>query len=116
MTEYSLAEPNTRRLFNQAIFARIWIDREQIAQTELAGPFSELLDENHDEARSQPVDRTQGTVVRPMRRGVDATGQTGPVPEQPDLAGWTFKAGEPRHSGSGHERNLRLFARVGVRT
>lgn len=40
---YMMAAPQTRRLFNQAIFARIWIDRERVSDIELASPFAELL-------------------------------------------------------------------------
>jgi site-specific DNA recombinase len=40
---YLMAEPNTRRIFNQAIFARVWIDTEQVAGRELSLPFADLL-------------------------------------------------------------------------
>ena len=40
---YCLAEPQTRRIFNQAIFARIWIMQETVADIELAFPFAEVL-------------------------------------------------------------------------
>ena len=43
---YLMAAPNTRRLFNQAIFERIWIKRETIADIELASPFADLLAED----------------------------------------------------------------------
>jgi site-specific DNA recombinase len=40
---YQLATPGTRRLFNQAIFKRIWISREAVDHAELAEPFDELI-------------------------------------------------------------------------
>ena len=40
---YVSAEPQTRRLFNQAIFARIWIKQEAVSDTDLASPFGDLL-------------------------------------------------------------------------
>jgi DNA invertase Pin-like site-specific DNA recombinase len=36
---YMAAEPQTRRVFNPAIFSRIWIDREEVADRELAVPL-----------------------------------------------------------------------------
>jgi len=41
-TAYVLAKPTTRRVFNQAIYERIWIDREHVAGTQLASPFAEI--------------------------------------------------------------------------
>jgi SOS regulatory protein LexA len=49
---YRQADPVTRRLFNQAIFERIWIDRESVSGTELTSPMSEVLTISH----STPVD------------------------------------------------------------
>ena len=40
---YQPATPGTRRLFNQAIFKRIWISREAVDHAELAEPFDELI-------------------------------------------------------------------------
>ncbi len=39
---YILAKPTTRRVFNQAIYERIWIDREHVLDTQLASPFAEI--------------------------------------------------------------------------
>ncbi len=41
---YVRADPNGRRLFNQAFFERIWIDQEEVADVEMASPFADLLD------------------------------------------------------------------------
>ena len=40
---YRLAKPGTRRLFNQAIFQRIWIEREAVGDAQLAEPFDDLI-------------------------------------------------------------------------
>ncbi len=40
---YITAQPTTRRLFNQAIFERIWISRETVEDAQLAQPFHDLL-------------------------------------------------------------------------
>lgn len=50
---YLHARPNERRLFNHAIFERIWIDREDIARVQLADPFAEML---HDAPHSNTPD------------------------------------------------------------
>jgi hypothetical protein len=42
---YIAATDSQRRLFNQAIFYRIWIDREDVSGSSLAEPFDDLLDE-----------------------------------------------------------------------
>lgn len=42
---YIAATDSQRRLFNQAIFDRIWIDREDVSGSSLAEPFEDLLDE-----------------------------------------------------------------------
>jgi site-specific DNA recombinase len=41
---YSRADANGRRLFNQAIFRRIWIENEHIDQSELESPFREIAE------------------------------------------------------------------------
>ncbi len=41
---YGGADANGRRLFNQAIFRRIWIDDERIDRTELESPFHEMAE------------------------------------------------------------------------
>ena len=41
---YRSAGRETRRLFNQAIFDRIWIDIEEVADVELASPMKEILE------------------------------------------------------------------------
>lgn len=41
---YRASDAEGRRLYNQAIFDRIWIDVEQVANVELASPFRELLE------------------------------------------------------------------------
>jgi hypothetical protein len=41
---YLLADPSTRRLFNQAIFDGFWIDRETIARSEIKAPFEDMLE------------------------------------------------------------------------
>ncbi len=57
---YLIAEPNTRRVFKQTIFARIWIDREQVARLELAAPFKELIEgDDDDERRAAPRGATE---------------------------------------------------------
>ena len=40
---YRLATPTVRRLLNQAIFKRIWIDKEAVNGVELAKPFDDLI-------------------------------------------------------------------------
>lgn len=40
---YITAQPTTRRLFNQAIFERIWVSRETVEAIQLAHPFDDLL-------------------------------------------------------------------------
>ena len=42
-TAYCRANPTQRRLFNQALFAAIWIDNEDVACSQLAVPFDDLL-------------------------------------------------------------------------
>jgi DNA invertase Pin-like site-specific DNA recombinase len=42
---YIAATDKQRRLFNQAIFKRIWIDNEDVSDSTLAEPFEELLDD-----------------------------------------------------------------------
>jgi site-specific DNA recombinase len=51
-TAYRAADPSTRRLFNQAIFERIWIDREDVQKAILASPIREVLALDDAEARS----------------------------------------------------------------
>ena len=45
-TAYCRADPTQRRLFNQALFAAIWIDNEDVACSQLAVPFDDLLAED----------------------------------------------------------------------
>lgn len=70
---YLLADHQTRRLFNQAIFARIWIDREAIADTELASPFRDLLADDLLRDASQTNGDSHGT-RETRRRGVARRG------------------------------------------
>lgn len=63
-TAYLLAEPNTRRLLNQAIFRGFWIDREEIARAELASPFMELVERVH-ETPGQVHQKTEPNVIEP---------------------------------------------------
>jgi site-specific DNA recombinase len=60
---YQLADPNTRRLFNQAIFSRIWIDTEKIADRELSEPFADLLQK--DEERPGTLGELAGWSLEP---------------------------------------------------
>ena len=58
-TAYCRANPKQRRLFNQALFEAIWIDREDVADSQLAAPFDDLiaedlLPERSDEHIPQP--------------------------------------------------------------
>jgi hypothetical protein len=45
-TAYCRANPTQRRLFNQALFAAIWIDNEDVACSQFAVPFDDLLAED----------------------------------------------------------------------
>jgi len=54
LAAYITAEPTVRRLFNQAIFERIWISRENIHAVRLAQPFAGLL-----ASQQQQPDRDQ---------------------------------------------------------
>jgi site-specific DNA recombinase len=67
---YLMAEPQTRRLFNQAIYQRIWIKQEAVSDIELAGPFVDLLvdDLQGDIARTAPdVPGEPGDDARPSK-------------------------------------------------
>jgi site-specific DNA recombinase len=58
---YLMAGPKARRLFNQAIFERIWIRRETVADVELASPFSDLLAEDMAQLAAERAPATADT-------------------------------------------------------
>jgi site-specific DNA recombinase len=77
---YSGAEPQTRRIFNQAIFARIWIDREEVARRELATPFRDLLAEDlagGGPAHGAGPERVNGETEQVPDRGAASLGEAG---------------------------------------
>jgi len=102
---YLIAEPNTRRIFNQAIFARIWIDREQVAASELVTPFSELLRE--DEQMMRPKGHVEPAETRRTRRDVARDDTNAVAAELPD---WRLQAGPNPESGAGSARTSTEFS------
>ena len=60
---YLLAEPSTRRLFNQAIFNGFWIDSETIQRSEINEPFEELLEQTAE--RSDADRAAEAVVIQP---------------------------------------------------
>ena len=85
-TAYILAKPTTRRIFNQAIYDRILIDRETIASTEHATPFAEI----HALEQELPPDAPTGPRAAP-----DAAGS--------QLGAWTLNSqGPARRARTGH--------------
>ena len=52
---YLLAEPSTRRLFNQAIFKGFWIDSETIQRSEISQPFEKLLEQAAERSVADPA-------------------------------------------------------------
>ena len=71
-TVYQQAPDAVRRLFNQALFARIYITNTDDVRTEKAGPFAILLDEeNQRSARLQQRDNDQPRVQTPAHSQAD---------------------------------------------
>src|SRR5690606_26991152 len=69
---YQQAPDAVRRLFNQALFARIYITNTDDVRTEKAGPFAILLDEeNQRSARLQQRDNDQPRVQTPAHSQAD---------------------------------------------
>ena len=95
-TAYCRANPTQRRLFNQALFAAIWIDNEDVACSELAVPFDDLLAEDLlTETAWQPE-----SVV-----AVDSAALS--VRLDPDADAWDVEAQEP-------DGSARVLAAVGA--
>ena len=80
---YLRASDTARRLFNQAIFERIEIEREDVAQVELARPFSDL--KSLREAQETASDPTE--VLAGVKAG--------------DLGSWPQEDEDPNPWGSG---------------
>ncbi|MEJ7783280.1 MAG: recombinase family protein, partial [Solirubrobacteraceae bacterium] len=78
---YRLAKPGTRRLFNQAIFKRIWIEREAVSDAQLAEPFDDLIAVSYfrEVVRGAPPRRKRAE--QPARE-LAAIGQAGPRNER----------------------------------
>jgi hypothetical protein len=94
---YILAKPTTRRVFNQAIYDCIWIDRETISKTQLASPFAEI------QALDQELSREAETGAH--RVSYAATGQ---------LEAWTLQApGRRVNRGAKQRTSTALLSRGG---
>lgn len=92
---YITAESTTRRLFNQAIFERIWISHEAIEAVQLAPPFHDLL------GSAAQVDNCQQTA----QQGQETVGVA-------PFQGWTLDVPRPARR-RGKEKGSRAVLCLG---